>query len=184
MNIRVDILKALEINRYAQRDRPVVFLVLAVPLLLLQGCGKYIYTQIDIEAPRGKVWEVLADIDNYAEWNPYHVEVNGVLEEHEKLQVKISKPNGKNLTIEPIVLNILPEQELIWGGGIKGIFFGEHNFQLEELENQSTRLVHKESFTGIAVPFASLDAIEEGYNLVNLRLKEKVEAQSRTSKSD
>jgi hypothetical protein len=49
-------------------------------------------------------------------------------------------------------------------------------FELEMMDNNSTKLVQKENFSGIAIPFASLDAIEEGYDLMNMALKETAEA--------
>ena len=94
----------------------------------------------------------------------------------EKLIVEIHKPNGDQLTIEPIVFEILPEKELTWGGGIKGLFFGEHVFLIEETETGSTKLIQKEVFEGIFVPFASLEAVDEGYRLMNQALKKRAEA--------
>ncbi len=143
---------------------------------LASGCGKYIYTEIPIEASPKTVWTILADNENYPDWNPYHVKVEGNLEVGEKLLVEIHKPNGKELTLHPKVMQVIPEKELSWGGGIKGLFFGEHVFLLEEREHGITYLIHKEDFKGIFVPFASLEAIEEGYNEMNQALKKRVEA--------
>lgn len=83
---------------------------------------KYIETHIDIDARPAVVWEILADIDSYPEWNPYHVEVQGELQLGSPLVVRIHKPNGTRLQIEPDVMRVLPLQELTWGGGIRGIF--------------------------------------------------------------
>jgi len=55
-------------------------------------------------------------------------------------------------------------------------FYGEHVFLLEKLDTYSTRLIHKEDFSGFVMPFASLDAIEEGTMLMNQALKERAEA--------
>lgn len=62
------------------------------------------------------------------------------------------------------------------GGGIKGIFYGKYVFLLKETEPGSTLLVQKEDFTGMGVPFASLEAIEEGYKKMNMALKQRAEA--------
>ena len=72
-------------------------------------------------------------------------------------------------------MRIVPEKELSWGGGIRGLFFGEHVFLLEESGHGITRLIHKEDFEGIFVPFASLEAIEEGYREMNQALKKRAE---------
>jgi hypothetical protein len=144
------------------------------------GCSlvptKHIYTEIEIAAPPTTVWAVLEDKSRYPQWNPSHVNVQGVMKEGEKLNVTLHKPNGEVVHIDPHVMRIIPLQELTWGGGIKGIFHGKHTFLLEETDHGYTKLVQKESFTGFAIPFASLDSIENGYSLMNQALKERAES--------
>jgi hypothetical protein len=153
--------------------------VILIASLLFGGCvaipEKNIHTWIDIDAPREKVWAVLVNIASYPEWNPYHVEVNGKLAMGEELGVVINKPNGETVKIKPHVMRLKPANELTWGGGIEGIFFGEHVFLLYSIGESRTRLVHNERFSGIAIPFASLDSIEEGYELMNEALKVRAE---------
>ena len=147
----------------------------------VSGCkGKHIHTEISINAEPEVVYGVLADNARYPEWNPYHVRVEGALEIGNELQVEIHKPNGDTVNIHPKVMRIFPGRELTWGGGIKGIFFGEHVFLLEQTDTGGTHLIHKEDFNGIFVPFASLDAVEEGYNAMNHALKKRVEAMGKT----
>ena len=146
---------------------------------LFAGCSampaKHVYTEIDIGAPVERVWAILADNRSYPDWNPYHVRVEGRLEVGERLDVEIHKPNGETVKIEPHVLRVEPLRELTWGGGLPGVFVGEHVFLLESLNGDSTRLIQRETFRGIAVPFASLDAIDEGYRRMNAALKMRAE---------
>jgi hypothetical protein len=93
----------------------------------------------------------------------------------EALDVVINKPNGERVEIQPHVMRLEPLTELTWGGGIKGIFFGEHVFMISAIDESRTRLVHKERFSGAVIPFASLDSIEEGYDQMNQALKERAE---------
>ncbi|MET0067070.1 MAG: SRPBCC domain-containing protein [Candidatus Thiodiazotropha sp.] len=148
--------------------------------LLSAGCAalpeKTVHTAIVIEAPRERVWEILIDNGAYPQWNPYHVTVEGAMTLGSRLDVEIHKPNGERVEIAPRVLRLVPFEELTWGGGIKGIFHGEHVFQLTDLNGTATRLVHKERFRGIAIPFASLEAIDEGYAMMNRALKAHAEA--------
>ena len=149
--------------------------------LLTAGCAslpsQHVYTEIEIEAPVQRVWRILADNESYPEWNPYHVSVRGELVVGRKIEVLLHKPNGEQVEIEPRVMRVTPMRELTWGGGVRGIFHGEHVFMLEEIDAEITRLVHKEDFVGIAVPFASLDAIEDGYRQMNQALKIRAEMQ-------
>lgn len=137
----------------------------------------HIQTEIHIEAQPEEVWSALTDIASYRDWNPYHVSVRseGDLAPGVRLTVEIDKPNGERLTIRPRVLRMEADRELTWGGGPRGIFHGEHTFVLEPSGN-GTRLVHSEVFKGLAVRFASLGSIEDGYNLMNRALKDYVES--------
>lgn len=147
--------------------------------LCLFGCSafpqKKIYTQIDIQAPKHIVWEILEDIQSYEQWNPYHVKVEGKLKVGEKLSLYIHKPNQSKIHIKPHVMDIKPLTTLTWGGGITGIFYGEHVFELDAISETSTRVIQREKFEGLVIPFAELDTIEEGYILVNQALKRRAE---------
>ena len=162
-----------------KRNQSALLFTLITGLLLLGGCSslpsKHIYTEIEIDAPPSKVWGILADNKRYPEWNPYHVSVEGRMAVGEKLAVEIHKPNGERVSIEPHVMRIDPLRELTWGGGVHGIFHGEHVFLLNPTRNGGTRLVQQEDFVGLAIPFAALDAIEEGYVLMNKALKKRAE---------
>jgi hypothetical protein len=138
--------------------------------------GKHVCTEVEIAAPPQAVWSVLADNANYPAWNPYHVQVTGEMAPGQKLMVHIHKPNGEETTVKPHLLRLVPNRELTWGGGVRGLFYGEHVFLLEETAEHHTRLIHKESFRGLAVRFVPLEAIDEGYALMNEALKRHIEA--------
>ncbi len=93
----------------------------------------------------------------------------------ERLIVHIEKPNGDTVTIRHHVITVDPERELTWGGGLRGVFHGEHRFELRAT-GAGTRLIHSESFDGFAARRAKLDSIEEGYEVMNRALKTWVEA--------
>ncbi|MCA9661460.1 MAG: SRPBCC domain-containing protein [Myxococcales bacterium] len=164
-------------NTASRRRRwTAAFAALLVPLTC--SC-KHIHTEVVIDAPSAAVWEVLRDTDAYPAWNPYHVRVDGVLAEGERLEVEVHKPNGNELVIHPRVEVLEAERELTWGGGVPGVFVGHHVFRLVPLPGDRTRLIHTEVFRGIAVPFAELDTIEAGYEQVNRALAERVESRQR-----
>lgn len=138
-------------------------------------------TAVDLPAPVEIVWAALIDTSAYPDWNPYHVSVEGDLAIGEKLNVRIEKPNGHNLTIYPSVLEIQINQSLVWGGGPRGLFRGEHRFDLERISPDCTRLHHTEVFAGLFVSFAQLDAIEPGYQAMNEALRNHLAGQGYTT---
>lgn len=127
-------------------------------------------TQIDLPFSASEVWAVLANLDRYPDWNPYHVRVEGALAERARLRLEIHKPNGHQLVLHPRVIQIVPERSLVWGGGVPGLFRGVHRFDLVPISDQCTRLYQTEVFAGLFVNFAALDAIEPGYAAMNKAL--------------
>jgi hypothetical protein len=110
-----------------------------------------IYTQVEIQAPPEKVWQVLTDFPAYPQWNPF-MRIRGKAQEGAHLILRVGR--GKQLAIFfPKVLLAKPNQELRWIGHllIPGLFDGEHSFILEPLPNGSVRFSQRERFRGSLV---------------------------------
>ena len=150
-------------------------------VLMTSGCSSIaIRTTVEIDAPREKVYAVLADIKSYPEWNPYHRKVEGKFEEGADLTIQVLRPDGKQVEVPPHMQRIVENEEITWGGGIRGIFYGVHSFQLEAKSGGKTVLTHNEDFSGIAIGFADLpyDVFAEGYHQMNMALKEMMEKEN------
>ncbi len=160
-------------------NRTITLIIMATSLVILNGCaGKSIRTAIEIDAPRERVYDILADLQAYSEWNPYHRRVQGDFSEGAALSVDIIRPDGKEVHVPPHMMRIEPYREITWGGGIHGIFYGEHRFLLSTTDRGTTLLEHNEDFTGFAINFADLpeDVIADGYHQMNLALKQRAES--------
>ena len=137
-------------------------------------------TSIEIGAPVDRVWEVLAGFDSYPEWNPFVREISGTPAVGERLRAVLQPPQGRGLTIKPVVTAADPGQRLSWIGrlGVPGIFDGQHLFELTATE-VGTRLVHSETFRGVLVPvlWRSFETgTRAGFELMNEALKNRVES--------
>ncbi len=140
--------------------------------------SKYIDTAIDIEAPPCVVYDVLTDFERYPEWNPYHIELSGRLEVGAPLAVKVSRPDGKIVDVPHVhLLEMEACESLAWGGGIRGVFKGEHRFDLSQRADGATHLSHTELFSGLFIGFADLPVpvLQKGYEEMNAALKQRVE---------
>jgi hypothetical protein len=144
-------------------------------------------TEIRIDAPAEKVWEVLTDFARYPDWNPFIPEADGSIGVGDRLRVRIHPPGKRPMIFRPRVLRADPGRELRWLGhlGIPGLFDGEHVFRLEESRRESgrptTRLVHRESFRGILTPLVwpgMEEATRSGFHAMNEALKARVEGGS------
>jgi hypothetical protein len=138
-----------------------------------------IRTEIEIDAPAERVWDVLTDLAAYDEWNPFIKHLEGELQEGSRLRATIAPPGGRATTFTPSVTDLQPRRRLAWLGhlGVRGVFDGEHIHEIEELERGRTRYVQRERFTGALVPFVGgvLRKTEEGFRRMNAELKERAE---------
>ncbi|MCT9097386.1 SRPBCC domain-containing protein [Haloarchaeobius sp. HME9146] len=107
-------------------------------------------TTIDIDAPAEVVWAVLTDFDSYPEWNRHSI-VSGTLAEGETLRVAPGPDAGRMPTFTPTVVTVDEGHEFAWLGHlfVRGLFDGEHRFQVEDLGEGRTRLTQSESFSGV-----------------------------------
>ena len=140
-----------------------------------------IRTAIEIDAPRSEVFAVLTDFENYPTWNPYHVRIVGDVALDAPLEVRVHRPDGKVVDVPHVRITHLEQDVAIyWGGGISGIFKGEHRFDLEDAPGGGTLVRHDEDFEGLFIGFADLppDVLAEGYKRVNEALKAHVETGS------
>ena len=141
---------------------------------------KTITTEITINAPINDVWKQLTDFESYPRWNPFITDISGVLEIGDKLKVTISPPNSKSMTFTPRILEVIQGKVFRWKGILwtKGIFDGEHYFELEALSAHQTKMKHGEQFSGllslIIFPLIKKNTIE-GFGLMNQALKKELE---------
>jgi hypothetical protein len=140
---------------------------------------KNIQTEILINTDITKVWDVLMNFDSYPKWNPFITSISGEPKLGKRLTVSINPPGGKGMTFKPTILSLETNKEFRWKGklGIKGIFDGEHYFILEFLENDKTKFIHGEIFSGLLVPLVGkmLDKTQKGFQLMNESIKNECE---------
>lgn len=109
-----------------------------------------VHTQIELEAPIGKVWSLLADINSWDTWTPIF-----------NFKMASLKPGGRALLLAkvgpapaplPVKFDVVDkERELRWHGGVKGMLYGSHFLKLEKIDENRTRLIHGEEFSGLVI---------------------------------
>lgn len=135
---------------------------------------------IEIDAAPEVVWSQLADTGSYGDWNPFVRRLDGELEEGSRIEVEIQPPDGRAMTFKPRVLAAKPGRELRWLGHllVRGLFDGEHSFEIEPLDGGRTRFTQSERFSGLLVrPLGGgLGKTERGFEAMNRALKARAEA--------
>ena len=116
---------------------------------------KELKTEIEFEGTPEEVWDVLADLPAYAEWNPFMRKIQGEPKAGAKLEVRMEPEGERAMTFRPTVLTAEPGRELKWLGHllVPGIFDGEHHWLIEETGPGRVRFTQSERFGGILVPF-------------------------------
>lgn len=132
-------------------------------------------TEIDVDATRDEVWEVLTDFDSYGEWSNF-TSVEGTARAGARLRMRMP---GFRFT--STVVTARPGEELRWVAKIirEGAFFGQHSFVLSDGDNGTTRVTNTEEFSGaLTRPFEGLFTRRDrtdGYMEFNRALKQRVE---------
>jgi hypothetical protein len=142
---------------------------------------KEIVTEIEINAPPSRVWQVLTDFEKYPTWNPFIKKITGVAARNEKLEVHMPDPGGGTMIFTPTILVAERDRELRWLGKSEGdLVNGEHHFLIEPIENNNNKVhfTQSEKFSGSMVPSLEgwLDtAVKHNFEDMNRALKQVAE---------
>jgi len=141
---------------------------------------KEVFSEVEIQAPAERIWQMLTDFASYPEWNPFIRRISGQPKEGTRLKVYIELPGTKGKIFRPKVLRADPNHELRWFGRllIPGLFDGDHIFNIEHIGRNRVRFVQRKIFSGLLVSFLAqgLDAkLGLGFDEMNQALKLRAE---------
>lgn len=157
----------------------IVFITISLLVLNLFTL-RSIKTEVVINSSAEKVWNALMAHQEYSEWSPFIKQITGSTLEGENLLVTIQSPSNDPMNFEPVVLVNKKNKEFRWVGKFlaKGIVDGEHYFIVEQINDDQTRFIQGENFTGILSGlFMNMIGTDtrQGFVSMNEALKNKVE---------
>lgn len=119
---------------------------------------KEINYEIEIQASPEKVWQVLTDLDKYAEWNPLLHNAAGKTQVGEKVDVAFRTASKKG-SLRCTVIEARPNQKLCWEYHVvlPGLLKGKHIFTIEPIGEEQVRFIDREIFNGLFVPLIAKD---------------------------
>jgi hypothetical protein len=136
-------------------------------------------SSVEIDAPPGRVWDVLTDFASYPEWNPFIQQISGETQIGARLEVRIAPPGGRPMTFKPEVKAAERDRELRWLGRflLPGLVDGEHTLRIEPLPDGRSRFRQEERFSGLLVPLTTrtLERTQAGFERMNDALKARAE---------
>ena len=140
-----------------------------------------IRTEIEINAPALRVWEILTDFASYPQWNPFILEVKGVVSPGATVPYRFEFPRGGlRIWARAKILKFEPEKELRWAAHFltPRVFNGEHYFAITSTSGSSSVFRHGEIFSGLTVPLVWPILRAKGpdaYESLNKALKQRAE---------
>ncbi|MGF1492878.1 MAG: SRPBCC domain-containing protein [Microcoleaceae cyanobacterium] len=142
--------------------------------------------EIEIQAPKSMVWAALCDKKSWQYWNTFlfdggsvDTELNPLFTEKKSTHLMVCRSLGEGkVAFQPNVQQVQPESILSWSAKATG-FQVESQFELQDINAQSTRYIHTEIFSGWLVrlifPFMAADE-QAGMTKMAAELKQYLES--------
>lgn len=102
-----------------------------------------------IAAPPAKVWARLTDAQGFPTWNSTVERIDGEISLGQKLAIRVPIAPGRVFT--PKVVELVPEERMVWRDGFAPMFQGTRVFTLAGIDG-GTRFEMVETFRGLMLP--------------------------------
>ena len=139
-----------------------------------------LYTEIEIYAPRSKVWRALVHKEKWVYWNTflYDCAPERKFAEGQEVFLSLRRVPGEDETeFQPRITLLQPPVCLKWVSGIPG-FVSEQVFELQDMGRDRTKYIHQEYFSGaltrLLLPFIRAEE-QQGIRRMAWELKQFVE---------
>lgn len=135
-------------------------------------------TSIDISAPAEDVWATLVASPAIPEPIRKAVQERS-LEKDLKVRMEAS---GRGATLTVRLLSVDRPRTIRWKGHLwfPGLFDGDHTFEIRDAPGGGVRLIQRELFGGLLLPFLSgmLTGTEKEFNRLNAAIKQQAEGKA------
>jgi hypothetical protein len=155
-------------------------------VILLAGCTT-MQTRVEINAPAERVRTVLYDFEEYPKWNPYIVNVDGVVAVGNQVYLTV-KPVGEPEVTGSAKVTSMTRDRLSWDGvgmsqvesgpvtlAIPGVLSAKHDFIIEESGPNRTVFRNNVKWSGAAIPLLDMKPLAAGLDAMNTALKARAE---------
>ncbi len=142
-----------------------------------------VYTQIEIEATKQQVWDVLTDFDRMPEWSSSFQGMKGEFREGGKATSYFKPLMGKkNMEFEHTIIDFKEGESFGWSDPFMLGMKDHHVYKLESMDNGNTLFIQTDGVEGGATPFMGklvTNNMEKMYSKFNQELKDRVESMTK-----
>lgn len=145
----------------------------------VKSSHRKIYTDIIIDAPVEKVWDVLKDTKSYQKWAAFLVDIEGELINGREITAKFQlDPNKEKYNSIQHTIQVKDGEEFYWAEkGPMGIC-DNHHFKVEAIDDQTSRFIQNDELTKGATWILGgylSKVYAKGYQAFNRELKKEAE---------
>lgn len=139
--------------------------------------------RIGVQAPAEVIWEILADVPAWPEWNPTYPRAAGTIRYGERLRLTETLPNGRPHAIGAVVLDWAPNEAIhLRFSRLAGLLTGVRYLEIEVLSETGCIFSNGDLFTGIVGPFVARRmrrTLRRAYAAMGEAMKDRAEARWR-----
>lgn len=139
-----------------------------------------IENRLGVAAPPLVVWEVIADLPAWSEWNPLYTRAEGTIGFGKILTLTLEMPGQEPEVIQPVISSWTPEDLLHWRMSLSGGFLRSTRYlEIHTLTENNCIFSNGEQFSGVAswfFPRSLKRSLRQGFVAMGEALKERAEA--------
>lgn len=95
------------------------------------------------------VWEAIADIEAWPEWNPLYKRVQGKLRIGERLLIEATYPGRAAMTLQPTIVDWVPNDQIHWRESLMGGLASAYRFiEIEKMGENGCIFSNGEAYRG------------------------------------
>ena len=135
--------------------------------------------RIGVAASAEKVWDVIADLERWPEWNDLHVEVTGKIAIGGSLSLTEVLPGEPPRAAMVSVPDWTPEQQLVWRHKRGFLSHSVRYFEIDPLNNEGCILANGEIFDGMIGEDWAIKRrgkFQRAFQAINEKIKARAEA--------
>ncbi len=140
--------------------------------------------QLGVKAPASVVWEIIHDLERWADWNPLYTQASGVIRIGERLTLTLALPGQPPRELEAIVIDWTPDEAIHWKTShVRGLVRTVRYLEIEAKSETGCIFSNGEIFQGLLGPRVARQmrpSLKQGFAALGEAVRDLAEARWRS----